>query len=150
MRVLTFLLALLFVVPTFSQNLHIDVAAKYGVTFADGSKRVADKYAAGKDTLSTGLYYAWQRWKNEGMDYATFRQTFIGCAIAKDVAWAGEAPNLLISGFQNTFSFGDWRGARGKWQMNRTRNSPGPLVARNRTPVVRRLLLFRTRRKQTV
>lgn len=124
MRVLTFLLALLFVVPTFSQNLHIDVAAKYGVTFADGSKRVADKYAAGKDTLSTGLYYAWQRWKNEGMDYATFRQTFIGCAIAKDVAWAGEAPNLLISGFQNTFSFGDWRGARGKWQMNRTVQLP--------------------------
>lgn len=123
-RVLGVVLAYLFAGILSAQSLYVDVAAKYGVTYADGSKRISDKYAAGKDTINTGLYWAWQRMKNAGMPYATFRASYLGWGIAQDVAWTGEAPNNLKSGYQNTYSFGDWRGARGKWKMNRTAQIP--------------------------
>ncbi|HNA33184.1 MAG TPA: hypothetical protein PL106_08690, partial [Flavobacteriales bacterium] len=123
-RVLGVVLAYLFAGILSAQSLYVDVAAKYGVTYADGSKRISDKYAAGKDTINTGLYWAWQRMKNAGMPYATFRASYLGWGIAQDVAWTGEAPNNLKSGYQNTYSFGDWRGARGRWLMNRTAQIP--------------------------
>jgi len=123
-RVLGVVLAYLFAGILSAQSLYVDVAAKYGVTYADGSKRIGEKYAAGKDTVSTGLYWAWQRMKNAGMSYATFRASYLGWGIAQDVAWTGEAPNNLKSGYQNTYSFADWSGARGKWKMNRTAQIP--------------------------
>ncbi|HRT53091.1 MAG TPA: hypothetical protein P5291_03355, partial [Flavobacteriales bacterium] len=123
-RVLGVVLAYLFAGILSAQSLYVDVAAKYGVTYADGSKRIGEKYAAGKDTVSTGLYWAWQRMKNAGMPYATFRASYLGWGIAQDVAWTGEAPNNLKSGYQNTYSFADWSGARGKWKMNRTAQIP--------------------------
>ena len=123
-RVLGVVLAYLFAGILSAQSLYVDVAAKYGVTYADGSKRIGEKYAAGKDTVSTGLYWAWQRMKNAGMPYATFRNSYLGWGIAQDVAWTGEAPNNLKSGYQNTYSFADWTGARGKWLMNRTAQLP--------------------------
>ena len=123
-RVLGVVLAYLFAGILSAQSLYVDVAAKYGVTYADGSKRISDKYAAGKDTINTGLYWAWQRMKNAGMPYATFRASYLGWGIAQDVAWTGEAPNNLKSGYQNTYSFADWSGARGKWKMNRTAQIP--------------------------
>lgn len=123
-RVVAMLAVYLFAGIAQGQSLYVDVAAKYGVTYADGSKRIGEKYAAGKDTIGTGLYWAWQRMKNAGMPYATFRNSYLGWGIAQDVAWTGEAPNNLKSGYQNTYSFADWTGARGKWLMNRTAQLP--------------------------
>ena len=124
-KVMLMLALLMLPVLARAQSLYVDVAAKYGVTYADGAKRIGEKYAAGKDTLGApGLYWAWQRMKNAGMPYATFRASYLGWGIAQDVAWTGEAPNNLKSGYQNTYSFGDWTGARGKWLMNRTAQLP--------------------------
>ena len=107
-----------------AQNLFVKVGATYGVSAADDNKRVSDKYAAGADTLSTGLYYAWQRWKVEGMPYATFRSRYLGCAIAKDIAWKYEAASNIKSGYQNTFAFADWTDASGHWYANATMQIP--------------------------
>lgn len=107
-----------------AQNLYVKVGATYGVSAADDNKRVSDKYAAGADTLSTGLYWAWQRWKAEGMPYATFRSRYLGCAIAKDIAWRYEASSNIKSGYQNTFSFADWTDASGHWYANATMQIP--------------------------
>lgn len=106
------------------QNLFVKVGATYGVSAADDNKRVSDKYAAGQDTLPTGLYWAWQRWKVEGMPYATFRTRYLGCAIAKDIAWKYEAPDNIKKGYQNTFAFADWTDASGHWYANATMQIP--------------------------
>lgn len=101
----------------------IDIATKYGVSWLDGDKRVKDKFpnaAAAKDALK----WAWQRWSNAGMTEQVFMDTYIGCAIAQDVAWTEEAPNLLVSGFLNAYNFADWTKAVGKWKMNRTVQIP--------------------------
>lgn len=125
-RLLSYLVIVLFrcCAPATAQNLFVKVGATYGVTAADDSKRVSDKYASGADTASTGLYWAWQRWKAEGMPYATFRQTYLGCAIAKDIAWRYEDVKNIKSGYQNTFAFADWTDASGHWYANRTMQIP--------------------------
>lgn len=107
-----------------AQNLFVKVGQTYGVSAADDNKRVSDKYATGQDTLPTGLYWAWQRWKAEGMPYATFRSRYLGCAIAKDVAWRYEAASNIKSGYQNTFAFADWTDASGHWYANATMQIP--------------------------
>lgn len=96
------------------QNCNIDIQARYHVDYRDMDLKVGQKWAAGEDTAT--LYYAWQRWKNEGMSYATFRNRSVGTALAKEVAWFQEAPNNLKSGYQNTFSFGNW--PAGKWKID--------------------------------
>lgn len=106
------------------QYLYVDVATRYGVTAQDGMKRVSDKYAAGADTLSTGLNWAWKRWRVEGMPYATFRSTYLGAAIIKDVAWNQAAAGEIASGYQNPFSFADFSRTHGKWKINRTTPLP--------------------------
>lgn len=110
--------------PAMAQNLYVKVGATYGVSAADDNKRVGEFYATGKDTISTGLYYAWQRWRAEGMPYATFRTRYLGCAIAKDIAWRYEAPSNIKSGYQNTFAFADWTDASGHWYANATMQIP--------------------------
>lgn len=107
-----------------AQNLFVKVGQTYGVSAADDSKRVSDKYAAGADTLPSGLYWAWQRWKAEGMPYATFRSRYLGCAIAKDIAWRYEAASNIKSGYQNTYAFADWTDASGHWYANATMQIP--------------------------
>lgn len=108
----------------YAQNLYVKVGAQYGVSAADDGKRVSDKYAAGQDTLSTGLYWAWQRWRVEGMPYATFRSRYLGCAIAKDIAWRYEGADNIRTGFQNTYAFADWTDASGHWYANATMQIP--------------------------
>ena len=117
-----------------AQNLYVKVGATYGVSAADDNKRVSDKYAAGADTLSTGLYWAWQRWKAEGMPYATFRSRYLGCAIAKDIAWKYEAASNIKSGYQNTFAFADWTDASGHWYANATMQIPRAVAATSAGP----------------
>lgn len=107
-----------------AQNLFVKVGQTYGVSAADDSKRVSDKYATGQDTLPTGLYWAWQRWKAEGMPYATFRSRYLGCAIAKDIAWKFEAASNIKSGYQNVYAFADWTDASGHWYANATMQIP--------------------------
>ena len=107
-----------------AQNLFVKVGATYGVSAADDNKRVSDKFVTGSDTLNTGLYWAWQRWKAEGMPYATFRSRYLGCAIAKDIAWRYEAASNIKSGYQNTFAFADWTDASGHWYANATMQIP--------------------------
>ena len=106
------------------QYLYVDVASRYGVTAQDGMKRVSDKYATGQDTLATSLNWAWKRWRVEGMPYATFRSTFLGAAIIKDVAWNQAAAGEIASGYQNPFSFADFSRTHGKWKINRTTPLP--------------------------
>lgn len=124
MRYILSLLAACLLTTAEAQNLYVKVGATYGVSAADDNKRVSDKYAAGQDTLSTGLYWAWQRWKAEGMPYATFRSRYLGCAIAKDIAWRYEAASNIKSGYQNTYAFADWTDASGHWYANATMQIP--------------------------
>lgn len=107
-----------------AQNLFVKVGQTYGVSAADDNKRVSDKYAAGADTAFANLYYAWKHWSYQGMSYATFRSTYLGNAIATDVAWRYEGDDNLRKGFQNTFAFGDWTDANGHWMVNRTSQVP--------------------------
>ena len=92
----------------------IDIATKYGVSWLDGDKRVKDKFPTSAAAKSA-LPWAWQRWSNAGMTEQVFMDTYIGCAIAQDVAWTEEASNLLVSGFLNAYNFADWSKAVGKW-----------------------------------
>ena len=126
-RVLCLLVTSVFITTAFTvsgQNLFVKVGQAYGVSAADDNKRVSDKYAAGTDTLPSGLYWAWQRWKAEGMPYATFRSRYLGCAIAKDIAWRYEAASNIKSGYQNTYAFADWTDASGHWYANATMQIP--------------------------
>ena len=101
----------------------IDTAAKYGINWLDGNKRVKEKFSTAAAAKSA-LTWAWQRWSNDGMTEQIFMDTYLGCAVAQDIAWTEEAPNNLISGYLNAYNFADWTKAVGKWKMNRTVQIP--------------------------
>jgi hypothetical protein len=100
----------------------IDVATKYGLSYADGDKTVSQKWAAGQDTVV--LKFAWGKWRREGMPYATFRSRYVGSAVAKDCAWFNEQESFLNNNWQNTYTFADWSGCPGKYLMNATVQLP--------------------------
>lgn len=103
---------------------YIDVAATYGVSAADDSKRVGEYYAIGTDTLESSLVWAWKRWKVEGMPYGVFRTRNLGAAIVKNVAWLYESDENIKRGLQNAYSFADFTNASGCWKMNVTAPLP--------------------------
>lgn len=101
-RTLLFL-SLLLSASLFGQT-SLDIAvAKYGASYADSTKTVGQKYAAGQDTLN--LKWAWAHCKARGMNYATFRTRYFVNAAILDIAWTNEAPNNLKNRFQNTLTF---------------------------------------------
>ncbi len=126
-RLLCLLVTAVFITTAYTvkaQNLYVKVGAQYGVSAADDGRRVSDKYATGQDTTIATLYYAWKHWSYQGMPYATFRQTYLGNAIATDIAWRWEGDDNLRKGFQNTYAFADWTDASGHWMVNRTIQVP--------------------------
>ena len=115
--------AVLFASVAYGQKtMLIDVAAKYGLSYADGDKTVSQKWAAGQDTVV--LKFAWGKWRREGMPYATFRSRYVGCAVAKECAWYNEQESFLNNNWQNTYTFADWSGCPGKYLMNATVQLP--------------------------
>jgi len=84
------------------RDLKVHMPTVYGSSYEDMGKTVIDKY--GSDVVwQDRLKWAWLRLKNV-MTIEEFRNLAVTFAELQDVVWMYEAPNNLVSGYQNTYS----------------------------------------------
>ena len=100
------LTALLLAFTTIANAAYFNLAdAPYNLTQADYSTKVADRYAAGKDTIAMPYAWAVLHGSEWGLTYSQFRSLYLFSAVFTDAAWHGEGKANTAKGYLNQFNF---------------------------------------------